>query len=195
MEFLKSETKNNLARAFAGECQDGARYQFMAKSALKQELSALADQFKTFAKHEMAHAKVFYDLLLSSAKEELSNIEICAGYPFEDYDIETSIKNMAGIELSESRNIYPAFAKVARDEGFPEIADAFELAALVENKHFLALNDIAEKYASKKLYSSAEATMWKCSSCGHEHEAKSAWKQCPLCQMPQGYAELKLTDE
>ena len=194
MDFNKSETKNNLARAFAGECQDGARYQFMAKQATKDGFSYIADLLKTLAKNEMAHARVFYDHLLNNSKGELSNIEICAGYPFEDYELDSSFKNSAGTELSESKNIYPAFAKVARDEGFNDIADSFELVAMVENCHFMQLSEIDDMYQDQKLYSSKEEVKWKCSNCGHEHTSKNAWKICPLCSYPQGYVMLQLSD-
>ena len=61
--FATSKTKLNLARAFAGESQDGARYQFLAKQALNEGYYYMQMIFKTHAKNEMAHAKRFFDLL------------------------------------------------------------------------------------------------------------------------------------
>ena len=64
MNFNDSTTKVNLARSFAAECQAGARYQFMSKIALQNQMQFISDTMKTLAKNEMAHAKVFYDFIL-----------------------------------------------------------------------------------------------------------------------------------
>ena len=194
MEFNKSQTKSNLARAYTGECLDGARYQWIAKQAVADGFSYISDLFKMLAKNEMAHARVFYDHLIKNSKDELSNIDVCAGYPFDDYQLENAFKNAASAELSESKNIYPAFAKVARDEGYPDIADSFELVAMVEECHFKQISQINEQYEKNKLYCCKEETKWKCSNCGHEHTAKNAWKNCSLCSYPQGYVMLQLDD-
>jgi len=69
MNFNESTTKTNLARAFAGECQEGARYQFMSKMALQDQMQFLSDTLKALAKNEMAHAKVFMTTSFSIAKE------------------------------------------------------------------------------------------------------------------------------
>lgn len=108
--------------------------------------------------------------------------------------MKTSIKASAGSELSESKNIYPAFAKVARDEGYADIADSFELVAMTEECHFKQLSEIDDMYQNNCLYTSNTEVKWKCSNCGHEHTGKSAWKTCPLCGYPQGYVMLQLQD-
>lgn len=188
MDFLTSKTKENLARAFAAECQDGARYQFMAKSAMSEGFSYISDQLKMLAKNEMAHASRFYTLMLKhlgNTKED--NIAIEAGYPFEQPVLKSSLQSAAEIELYEAKNIYPAFAKVAKDEGFTEIADAFTLIAKVEESHNQTLQAFATMYKNKMLYHDSNKVMWKCSNCGHSTTAKEAWQTCPLCSYPQGY--------
>ena len=174
---------------------DGARYQFIAKQAVADGFSYISDTMKMLAKNEMAHARVFYDHLLKYSNGTLSNIEICAGYPFEDYALETSLKDSAGAELSEAKNIYPTFAKIAKDEGFKEIAESFELVAQVEKEHFDKLTLLDQKYKSNKLYKMKEAYTWQCSNCGHTHELKEGWKTCPLCGYPQGYIMIPLQEE
>ena len=82
IKFSDSKTKVNLARAFAGECQDGARYQFLAKQALDEGYYYMQMIFKTHAKNEMAHAKRFYDLINEYSDEKLNNIDLTGGYPF-----------------------------------------------------------------------------------------------------------------
>ena len=70
-DFDNSQTKINLARAFAGECQDGARYQFLAKLAMDEGYAYLQSIFKTHAKNEMAHAQRFFNLLADNSSTKL----------------------------------------------------------------------------------------------------------------------------
>ena len=188
MKFFESKTKENLARAFAAECQDGARYQFIAKSAVSEGFCVISDKLKQLAKNEMAHASRFYSLMLKYlAEKKEDNVPIEAGYPFEPSELKSSLQTSADIELYEGKNIYPAFAKVAKDEGFTEIAEAFTLIAQVENKHFQTLQALAAMYKNRCLYKSTNKILWECSNCGHTHENKEAWQTCPLCTYPQGY--------
>ncbi len=191
-EFDKSRTKQNLARAFAGECQDGARYQFMATLAQDEGYNYMQTIFKTHAKNEMAHAKKFYNLITDNCSCKQKNIEICGGYPFTKGNLLDTIKDAMGVEESQSDNVYPDFAKVAKDEGYPDIAKAFLFASSVENCHKLMLEQLYTKLKGKKLYKSPTAIKWKCSNCGFEHTAKNAWDVCPSCDKPQGYVEIPI---
>lgn len=192
VDFNKSKTKANLARLFAGECQDGARYQFIAQQANTDKLSYLMDIMKILAKNEMAHAKIFYDLILEHGGESQKNIEICAGFPFPTYQLNPGLKLTADTEYSQFDNVYPTFAKIAQDEGYDDVAKAIMMVAEVEKIHSEILNELYEKHKGKKLYKMAKTAMWKCSKCGYEKSGKEAWKTCPLCHYDQGYAELHL---
>lgn len=191
-DFDNSRTKENLARAFAGECQDGARYQFLATLAFKEGYNYMQTIFKTHAKNEMAHAKKFYNLLCDNCSTKQKNIEICGGYPFTKGNLLDSIKDTMGAETSQSENVYPDFAKVAKDEGYPDIAKSFLFAGSVENCHKLMLEQLYTKLKGKKLYKSPTPIKWKCSNCGFEHTAKNAWDICPSCDLPQGYVEIPI---
>ncbi len=191
-EFDSSRTKENLARAFAGECMDGAKYQFLAQMAMTEGYPYLQSLFKTNAKNEMAHAKRFYDLLNENKGEGEYNIEVCGDYTFSDGTLLECIKNTMLVEKSQSGVVYPDFAKDAREEGYPEIADAFEYAGTVENCHKLLLNQIYTKLKGGKLYKSSTPVKWKCSKCGFEHTAKTPWTTCPSCLAEQGYVEVQI---
>ena len=195
MDFENSQTKLNLARAFAGECQGGARYQFIAQKATKEGKNNIQILFKGLAKNEMAHAKVFWDLLSAHATQPQKNIEIKAGYPFEDGDLLQLIKFASNNEKSEITTIYPSFAKIAEDEGFGDVAEKFKLIALVENDHFMILDDLYNKLKSKELYSAGKEMIWKCDHCGHTHLGKEAYKTCPLCDLDQNYIALDMLDK
>ena len=192
MEFKESQTKINLARSFSAECQAGARYQFMSKMALQNQMQYISDTLKTLAKNEMAHAKAFYDLIIENCNGNCDNIAIEAGYPFDDPNLETSLLKEADIEIYEATNIYPAFAKIAYDEGFSEIGKLFELVANVEEHHHYILNYIGKLYTKNSLYKRPNLTKWKCSNCGYTETKKECWKTCPLCKLPDGYAVINL---
>jgi rubrerythrin len=195
MNFEESVTKTNLARSFAGECQAGARYQFMSKIALEEQLQFISNTLKTLAKNEMAHAKAFYDFILSNSSGNVRNIPIEAGYPFEMSDLKSSLLEESKNEKSEAENIYPSFARIAKDEGFDEIAKTFEMIAKVEATHNQILRCLGDLYKSNKLYKRDKATKWKCSNCGHTETAKEGFKTCPVCKLPQGYIIIDLEKE
>lgn len=187
MNFNESVTKTNLARSFAAECQAGARYQFMSKVALQDQQKFISDTMKTLAKNEMAHAKVFYDYIIELGGGNVKNISIEAGYPFEMPELSNSLLEESKIEEAEAKNIYPSFARIAKDEGFTDIARAFEMVAGVEETHHEILLYMANLYKSKKMYKREKPTEWKCSNCGFVEIAKESYKTCPLCNLPQGY--------
>ncbi|NCB48174.1 MAG: hypothetical protein EOM55_00885 [Clostridia bacterium] len=192
MDFEKSQTKINLARSFAGECQAGARYQFIAQKAMEEGKINIQDIMKTLAKQEMAHAKIYWDLISKNCKEVQKNIEIKAGYPFEDTDLLQMIKFASNNEKSENTTIYPSFSKIAEDEGFKEIAEKFKLVALVEHDHFMLLDELYNKLKARSLFKSSVPFEWKCGKCGHTFYGKEGFEICPLCDATKDYISLDM---
>lgn len=185
--FEQSKTKENLARTFAAECMDGAKYQFLAMTAKEAGLLDLESKLKTQAKHEMGHARVFYDLIIQhSGGNDVKNIDIKLGYEFPKIDLNTMLGKVAMTEFSEQDNIYPSFARVAKDEGYADVAEAFTLIAGVENCHFMLLKELHELVTKGKAYKKPAAIKWKCSLCGLEITQKEAPKKCPGCTGGQG---------
>lgn len=202
MNFSKSKTKENLARAFLSEVADGARYQFMAKDAKAKGYGFLNKTFKQLATNEMAHARVFYDFILNQGKtgeikngEGCDNIELSFGLPYPNYLLPESLGVASIIEKHESAKIYKEFETVAMEEGFKDVAKAFHHVVQVENCHHLQLKEISEKMASNELYKMPEINKWKCTNCGTEIEDKEAPSPCPFCNYPQGYYMVPLGDE
>ena len=191
VEFNQSETLKNLARSFASECMEGAKYQFIAQQGLDQKLNFLQMQFKTLAKHEMSHAKVFWELIHQNYNGNIiENLDLSFGYPFDCNELCQSIHCHMESEKYLSDNIYPTFARIAKKEGYTEIAHKFELIATVENCHSALLSQIYEKMKDDKMYKSSQSIKWKCGQCGFEHTAKQPPAPCPLCEYEKGYYEI-----
>lgn len=190
--FDQSKTKENLARSFAGESQEGARYQLLSKQCKQEGYFYIESLLKTIAKHEMSHAKVFFNHIIKNSENLVKNIDITAGFPFKAGTVQEGLLYAVNNETSESQNIYPSFAKVANDEGFKDIANSFTLIASVENCHKMLLEQLWNKLKSNKLYKNSTPIKWKCSECGHEATLKQPWEKCPLCSVEQGYTEIPL---
>ena len=145
MDFTKTQTFFNLARGFAGECQAGMRYQLTAKAAMKQGYEVLADTIRSIAKNETNHAKVFFEALLQNAGS-CDDVHIDAHYPFHAGTLEDNLRFAAMDEESEAEELYPSFAKIAREEGFGQIALKFEQIAKVESHHRILFNYLFEAF-------------------------------------------------
>ena len=192
IKFEQSKTAENLARGFAGECQDGAKYQFLKEKAQEQGYHNIGDICKQHATNEMSHARVFFDYITNDGNDAIPNVDICAGFPFKGGTLVQMLKLMAGDELSQATVIYPNFAQIARDEGFYDIAKKFELIAEVERQHYLTLEQLYAKLEKSSLFTSPNAIMWRCNTCGHEDTKESAWQVCPICNSKQGDIQIPI---
>ena len=191
MDFTKTQTCINLARGFAGECQAGMRYQLTAKAAMREGLEALANTVRTIAKNETNHARIFFEAILKNAGSR-DDIHIDASYPFHAGSLADNLKFAAIDERSESESIYPNFAKIAREEGFEQIALKFEQVARVEANHQIIFEYLYEAFKDGSLYKAERPMLWICGECGYMHTSKEAWKVCPLCGAKQGETEIHL---
>lgn len=192
MELKDSETLKNLTRSFSAECQDGAKYQYMADEAIQQKLSQIATILKSLATNEMAHAKVFYDYVSQNVKVENVMVEIKATYPMGQAPLVEMLKIKAETEKRQAETVYPAFAKMAKKEGFDDVCDMFLEIAKIEANHAMILLELYNKLSNNTLYSEKEPTLYKCTNCGYSDVIKKAWKKCPLCSKDQGMVKITL---
>ena len=188
----KSQTLTNLMRAFAGESQAINRYYFSAGVAEKEGFRQIKDIFNLTADNERAHAKVFYNLILEGMSSEPKpvNIDITGNYPV---DLATTYDNLAfGVqgETQEWQEIYPAFAKNAQEEGYPEVANAFNLIAAIEKHHAERYQKLHDNLQNNQVFKKDQTIKWICQNCGHIHEGPEAPKTCPACKHPQSYFEV-----
>ena len=194
MQFEKTKTYQNLASSFAGECQAGMRYQMIAKLAMQEKYKTLSDTIKTIAKNETLHATQFFNMMIEKAGSK-ENVTLDAGYPFHAGTLVEGLKFAENDEKDESKDIYPKFAEIAREEGFEDIASLYEMVAKVEESHRSIFHYLANAVKEGTLYKNDTPVLWVCSECGHMHVSKQAWKVCPLCKAGQGYVELHLPFE
>ncbi len=188
MDFQLSKTKENLARSFAAECQEGARYQFLAKKAQQEGYEYMSALIRTLAHNEMAHAEQFFMKISEYGGANVQNIDISAGYPFRSGQLCDALMIEAENEKGSAENIYPSFADTARDEGFKDVADLFNMVAAVEKSHQITLTELHKSLCNNSLYKSKVGKRpFKCDNCGTVVESKTAPKTCPLCNMGQGY--------
>lgn len=183
-----TETAINLMRAFAGESQARNRYYFAAGVADKEGYKQIKDVFIETAENERAHAKVFYNLIAEGLQGRLPiNIDISAGYPVVSGTTLDHLKGGIEGEHEEFAVIYPSFARVAEDEGFPEVANAFRLISKIENHHEERFRMLYENVKNNTVFNKEQKVQWICSNCGHIHEGTDAPTLCPACRHPQSY--------
>ena len=191
VKLAGTRTSENLARAFAGESQARNRYTFYAEYAKHEGHTVIEQEIKKIADNELAHAKVFYDHLVNGMGTGASNVNVNAGYPFELGDTLANLKAAASGEHEEHATIYPAFADVAKEEGFPAIEAAFRMIANIEKEHEQKFNQMKTELEQQTLYQKKQPVQWICTNCGHIHQGTDAPGICPLCKHPQGWFEVK----
>ncbi len=187
MKSIKgTQTEQNLLKAFAGESQARMRYDYFASAAKKEGLEQMSAIFAETALNEKEHAKRFFKFL------EGEMVEITATYPAGK--IGTTLENLqasADGENEEWTELYPAFAKTAREEGFVDVAVTFEKIAEVEKAHEDRYRKLYENLDAGKVFEGGDTIVWKCRNCGYLHEGTEAPEKCPACLHPQAYFEIQ----
>jgi rubrerythrin len=185
MELKGSKTEKNLLGAFAGESQARNRYTYFASKAKKEGYIQMAQIFEETANQEKEHAKRFFSQL------EGGDVEVQAAFPAGIVGTTAeNLKASAGGEHHEWTELYPSFAKVARDEGFEEVARLFEHISVAEKQHERRYLGLLANIEAGKVFKKDKAITWRCLNCGYLHEGDEAPEACPACAHPQGYFEL-----
>ena len=187
MKSIKgTKTEQNLLKSFAGESQARGRYVYFASIAKKEGYEQISAIFSETAEQEKEHAKRFFKFL------EGGMVEITASFPAGI--LSTTLENLkaaAAGENEEWSELYPEFAKVADEEGFPEIAEAWRRIATVEAGHEARYLKLNEPMLNGSLFEDEEEIQCQCRNCGYIHKGKKAPDMCPACQHPKAYFERK----
>ncbi len=181
-----TKTEQNLLKSFAGESQARNRYEFFASVAKKEGYEQIAAIFMETALQEKEHAKRFFKFL------EGGMTEITAMYPAGI--IGTTMENLKAAaegEHEEWTDLYPHFAEVAKEEGFPEIAVAYKMIAKVEAEHERRYLKLLQNVSEDKVFIKNGKVWWKCLNCGYVYESAKALENCPACLHPKAYMQMR----
>ncbi len=174
MELKGSRTEKNLWEAFAGESQARNKYSYFASQADKEGYKQMAAIFLETADNEKEHAKRFFKFLMGGSVP----------------DTVQNLLDAAEGELHEHSSMYPEFERIAREEGFDEIADVFREIGEVEEEHEKRYRALLENIKNGTVFKKEQVVKWKCRNCGYIHEGEEAPDECPACAHPQSYYEV-----
>ncbi len=185
MSLKGTKTEKNLLTAFAGESQARNRYTYFASQAKKEGYVQIAAIFQETADQEKEHAKRLFKFL------EGGEVEVTASFPAGviGNTLENLMEAAAG-ENYEHTTMYPEFARVAREEGFGEIACVLEAIAVAEKQHEKNYRALADNIKNGRVFKRGETVIWRCRNCGYLHEGAEPPEKCPACAHPISYFEL-----
>lgn len=176
MDLKGSKTEQNLMAAFAGESQARNKYTYFASQAKKDGYEQIASLFLETADNEKEHAKIWFKLL-NALGDTVANLE--SGAKGENY---------------EWTDMYPGMAKIAREEGFADIASLFEQVAAIEKTHEERYRKLLQNVQDNEVFTKDGKVYWRCRNCGNIHEGPVAPDICPVCNHPQAYYEVTATN-
>ena len=174
-ELKGTKTEANLQAAFAGESQARNKYTYYASKAKKDGYVQIAALFEETANNEKEHAKIWFKLLHGGAIA----------------DTMTNLDDAANGENYEWTEMYPTFAKEAREEGFDEIATLFDAVAEIEKEHEERYKKLLGNIKEGIVFSRDGDMVWQCINCGHIVVGKKSPEVCPVCAHPQSYFQIK----
>ena len=173
MDLKGSRTESNLCKAFAGESEASNKYTYFASKAKKDGFVQISKLFEETANNEKEHAKIWFKLLGGIGTTEENLLSAAEGENYEWTDM------------------YAEFAKVAREEGFDDIAALFEGVAQIEKEHEERYRKLLANIEGGLVFSREGDMIWECSNCGHIHIGKEAPEVCHVCAHPKAHFQLK----
>lgn len=184
-----SKTLENLTKAFIGESQARNRYTMYSKQAKKDGYEQLSEIFALTAENEREHAKWLFRLI-NQIKENDDAIIVEADAPTVLGDTAANLKSAIEGENYETTEMYPEFADIADEEGYPEIAERLRAIGKAEAHHEARYQTFLELIEKDAVYSKSEPVEWICRKCGYVKEGKKPPEKCPACDHPAKYYEI-----
>jgi len=179
MEMITTNlTLVNLMKAFAGESMARNRYEYFAKVAQKEGYRDIAAHFQRAANNEKTHAKLELALHNRMITQSDNNFG----------DTMQNLQSAIDGEHYEHTDMYPDFAKIAKEDGYEEAARLFKGIGKIEIEHEKIFLLMLGRMKNGTVYESdMEDEAWICEVCGHIHYGKKALEVCPVCKHPQSY--------
>lgn len=183
METTKSikgtKTERNLVIAYMAESSAYTRYTFYAAQADKENYFPIGQIFRDTADNEMRHGKVFFKFLEGGSVSV--DMPVDAGIIG---DTASNLATAAKEELMEGVELYTNSAKVADEEGFPEIAEHFRAIAEIEDHHRRRFEHYLKQVKDGTVWKRNKKIKWQCLVCGYVYEGTEPPKVCPACDHP-----------
>ena len=174
MDFQQSKTYQNVLNAYNIEAEINTRYQIYADQARLEGYIEIALLYDITSRNEKEHARIWMRQLNQGViPDTQQNLQ-------SSYDIASNLGN----------SLYREYARIARDEGYNDIASLFNGIANIELNHDLNFRTYYERLTRGELYCQPTETLWICMQCGNIMSGICAPEICPVCTFPQGYYRL-----
>lgn len=174
-----TRTEKCLVAAYVSESTAYSRYTYYAKQADKENYFPIGQVFRETADNELSHAKVFFKMLQGGSVNV--DLDVDSGIIG---DTATNLEIAAEEERVEGVEQYQASAKVADEEGFPEIAEHFRAIAEVEASHRRRFEAYLKQVKDGTVWKREKPIKWKCLVCGYIYEGTTPPEMCPACDHP-----------
>ena len=174
-QLKRTKTEKNLMEAFAGESQARNKYTYFAAKARKNGYEQIANIFEETAGNELEHAELWFKALNDGQIPETKN----------------NLGSAADGENSEWTDMYARMAKEAKEEGFDDLAEKFELVGKIEKSHEERYRKLLDNIEKDQVFKKDGEVMWICEKCGNLHFGKEALEVCPVCNHTKSFSEIK----
>ncbi|MDI3535758.1 MAG: hypothetical protein PWP16_514 [Eubacteriaceae bacterium] len=187
-----TQTLKNLMESFVGECQARMRYTYFASIAKKEGYVQISNIFTETADNEKEHGELFYKHIAANEYKmgEAVEIPVDATFPVAFGDTKNNLLHAASGENEEWSVLYPKFAEIAKQEGFPEIAETWLQVCVAEKAHETRYLKLAANFELNRVFKRFGDVKWKCGNCGYVFDGSEAPDECPACKHAKAYFEL-----
>ena len=185
VKFRGSQTEQFLINSYACKTQTVCKYNFFAEIAQKEGYEQISNIFAQTAKHELMHAKLFFNHLENAPE---GNVNCTYSYL-----IGTTEENL-GYAISEEefgcRQLYAKAEETALMEGFDSIASTFKHIKNAEEHHAQRFKILYENMKNKTIFEKDTEQNWFCTRCGYVYNDKNAPNYCPNCYALKSFFEI-----
>ena len=170
MDFTESKTYQNLLKTIDGEMKASTKYSIYSGVAREDGYENVGDFFEETSHNEKEHAERLMKIIYNGLPHTLDNLA-----------------DASKGEQGEWTNMYPEFARIAKEEGYDQISELFLDIAEVERHHNYRYDMLAKNIKNNQMFCKEENILWICMNCGYLYYGECAPEVCPLCGFPQSF--------
>jgi rubrerythrin len=186
------QTFLNLGAAFVGESMARNRYTMYNKVARTEGYEQIAGIFAETADQERVHARVLFELLQGIKAENGGELKLAsAEVPLVLGTTGENLQAAIDGEHYETTTMYPGFADVADQEGYKAIAARLRSIAVAEAHHEERYSKLLKEVKAQSVFKKDHKVIWICRECGYMYEGTEPPAQCPACEHPSSFYQVK----